>query len=115
MSSQPPRLVFWPEAAIPAFLDMEPEWRNRLAALLGTTDLLLKGGVKLYVEYEDKGGYKSSKLLGANNSLWVLTPDSSLIGCYDTAHLDPYGEYLPLRTTFATLGLSRLVPGEVES
>src|SRR3546814_2963348 len=74
-SSQTPRLVFWPEAAIPAFLDMEPEWRNRLAALLGPNDLLLTGGVKLYVEYEDKGGYQSSKLLGANNSLWVLTPD----------------------------------------
>src|SRR3546814_577167 len=58
-SSQTPRLVFWPEAAIPAFLDMEPEWRNRLAALLGPNALLLTGGVKLYVEYEDKGGYQS--------------------------------------------------------
>src|SRR3546814_11638827 len=93
---------------------MEPEWRNRLAALLGPNDLLLTGGVKLYVEYEDKGGYQSSKLLGANNSLWVLTPDSRLIGRYDKAHLVPYGEYLPLRTILAPLGLSRLVPGDVD-
>src|SRR3546814_15735319 len=38
-SSQTPRLVFWPEAAIPAFLDMEPEWRNGIAAMLGPDDL----------------------------------------------------------------------------
>ncbi|WP_375198109.1 apolipoprotein N-acyltransferase, partial [Sphingobium sp.] len=24
-----PRLIFWPEAAIPAYLDMEPDWRER--------------------------------------------------------------------------------------
>src|SRR3546814_18218867 len=89
---------------------MEPEWRNRLAALLGPNDLLLTGGVKLYVEYEDKGGYQSSKLLGANNSLWVLPPDSRLIGRYDKAHLVPYGEYLPLRTINAPLGLSPPAP-----
>src|SRR3546814_14353665 len=90
---------------------MEPEWRNRLAALLGPNDLLLTGGVKLYVAYEDKGGYQPSKLLGANNSLWVLTPDSSLTGRHDKAHLVPYGEYLPLRTILEPLGLSRLFPG----
>lgn len=109
-----PRLVFWPEAAVPAILDLEPEWRDRLASLLGPNDLLLTGGLKLYYEVRKKGFYNETELTGANNSLWVLTPDSRLVGRYDKAHLVPYGEYLPMRSILQPLGLSRLVPGDTD-
>ncbi len=107
-----PRLVFWPEAAIPAWLDMEPNWRMALAGLLGPHDLMMTGGVKVYFEKGGDDPYLGGKLLGANNSAWVLTPDGRLIGRYDKAHLVPYGEYLPMRTILQPLGLSRLVPGD---
>ena len=35
-------------------------------------------------------------------------------GRYDKAHLVPYGEYLPMRTLLAPLGLARLVMGEID-
>ncbi|WP_336964823.1 apolipoprotein N-acyltransferase [Sphingobium aquiterrae] len=118
-ASDTPRLIFWPEAAVPAYLDMEPEWRFRIAGLLGPNDLLLLGGSKVY--FKDKpialpggGAYTDRVIAGAANSLWALTPDGRLTGRYDKAHLVPYGEYLPMRALLAPLGLSRLVPGDVD-
>jgi apolipoprotein N-acyltransferase len=118
-ASDTPRLVFWPEAAVPAYLDMEPEWRFRIAGLLGPNDLLLLGGSKVY--FKDKpislpggGTYVDRVLSGAANSLWVLTADGRLTGRYDKAHLVPFGEYLPLRGLLAPIGLTRLVPGDVD-
>ncbi|HEX7854274.1 MAG TPA: apolipoprotein N-acyltransferase [Sphingobium sp.] len=112
--SATPRLLFWPEAAIYALLDMEPEWRERLALLLGPGDMLMTGGDKYYFRKTTSAFYKSGDLLGANNSLWVLTPDARIIGRYDKAHLVPYGEYLPMRPILSAIGLSRLVPGDVD-
>ncbi len=109
-----PRLLFWPEAAIPAYLDMEPLWRERLAALLGPGDLLMTGANKVYYKQVDKGGYSETVLAGANNSVWIVTPDARLPARYDKAHLVPYGEYLPMRSILQPLGLSRLVPGDAD-
>ncbi len=109
-----PRLILWPEAAILAYLDMEPEWRDRLAALLGPGDLLLTGGDKVYFRETDKGYYTSREMTGANNSLWALDAQGRILGRYDKAHLVPYGEYLPMRQLLTPLGLSRLVPGDVD-
>ncbi|WP_241241778.1 apolipoprotein N-acyltransferase [Sphingobium algorifonticola] len=108
------RLIFWPEAAIPAWLDMEPQWRARLASLLGPGDLLLTGGEKVYFEDRTVNGYTSQVLSGAHNSLWIVDARARLLGRYDKAHLVPYGEYLPMRQLLTPLGLSRLVPGDVD-
>ena len=108
------RLIFWPEAAIPAYLDMEPEWRDRLASLLGPGDLLMTGADKIYYKQVDKGLYLDRVLAGANNSLWVVTPDARIAARYDKSHLVPYGEYLPMRSFLQPLGLSRLVPGDAD-
>lgn len=109
-----PRLIFWPEAALPAWLDMEPEWLERVAALERPGDLLMTGGAKVYFRQRGKGFYEDRTLVGANNSAWVVTPDARLIGRYDKAHLVPYGEYLPMRALLEPLGLSRLVPGDAD-
>lgn len=112
--SDTPRLVFWPEAAVPAILDMEPEWRARIAAVLGPDDLLLLGGDKYHFGSDPAGPQGAQRLLGANNSLWVLDARGALHGRYDKAHLVPYGEYLPMRALLSAIGLSRLVPGDVD-
>lgn len=109
-----PRLIFWPEAAIPAYLDLEPDWRARLAGLLGPGDLLMTGATKVYFKPDPDSRYGETKLAGANNSLFIVTPQARLLGRYDKAHLVPYGEYLPLRSILQPLGLSRLVPGDAD-
>lgn len=109
-----PRLIFWPEAAIPAYLDMEPEWRARLAALLGPGDLLMTGADKVYFKPVEENGVLTNKLAGANNSLWIVTPQATIAGRYSKAHLVPYGEYLPMRSILEPIGLSRLVPGDAD-
>jgi len=108
-----PRLVFWPEAAVPAILDMEPDWRARIAALLGPGEMVMLGGDKLYYR-ETAGAIDTSVIRGANNSLYVMDWQGRLIGRYDKAHLVPYGEYLPMRPLLSAIGLSRLVPGDVD-
>ena len=108
-----PRLVFWPEAAVPAILDMEPDWRARIAALLGSGDYVMLGGDKFHFK-ETNGVVDTNVLLGANNSLYAMDWRGRLIGRYDKAHLVPYGEYLPMRPLLSAIGLSRLVPGDVD-
>lgn len=117
LSGQPrpaPRLIFWPEAAIPAYLDLEPAWRARLAALLGPGDLLMTGADKIYFKPVEENGVVTQKLAGANNSLWIVTPRATIAGRYSKAHLVPYGEYLPMRSILEPIGLSRLVPGDAD-
>ncbi|MFY9349966.1 apolipoprotein N-acyltransferase [Sphingobium sp.] len=109
-----PRLIFWPEAAIPAYLDLEPDWRARLAALLGPGDLLMTGADKVYFRPVTENGVTTQKLAGANNSLWIVTPQATIAGRYSKAHLVPYGEYLPMRNILEPIGLSRLVPGDAD-
>ncbi|MET0137221.1 MAG: apolipoprotein N-acyltransferase, partial [Sphingobium sp.] len=76
--SPTPRLLFWPEAAVAALLDMEPDWRERLAALLGPGDLLMTGGDKYYFRPTKDAFYHPNDLVGANNSLWVVTPRAGI-------------------------------------
>ncbi len=102
-----PRLIFWPEAAAPGFIEQEEWARERVAKLLGPGDVLLTGGDALV---RDKDG----NLIGARNSVFMVTPDAKLGWHYDKAHLVPYGEYLALRWLLEPLGATRLVPGSVD-
>lgn len=121
-----PRLLLWPEAAIPDFLEdgyparyydmvnlgggSAMQSRERLASLLGPGDLLVTGSADLEIG-DGPGGPHA---IGARNSVTVLTPDAKIIGSYDKAHLVPYGEYLPMRPLLSAIGLSRLVPGDLD-
>ncbi|WP_347269716.1 apolipoprotein N-acyltransferase [Rhizorhabdus histidinilytica] len=102
-----PRLILWPEAATADFLELDPPARSRIAGLLGPKDKVLLGGDALLFD-------KAGELVGAHNSLFALDARGDILGRYDKAHLVPYGEYLPARTILSAIGLSRLVPGDVD-
>ncbi|WP_074204889.1 apolipoprotein N-acyltransferase [Parasphingorhabdus marina] len=113
-----PRLLFWPEAAIPDYLEdgyprryyrHRPEFvRQQLASLMKPGDMLLLGGLKL--EFDEAG----ERAIGARNSVFAMDATGELTGRYDKNHLVPYGEYLPMRPVLTAIGLSRLVPGDFD-
>ncbi|HET6537558.1 MAG TPA: apolipoprotein N-acyltransferase [Sphingopyxis sp.] len=112
-----PRLILWPEAAIPDYLERGyPSYyydlpadtaRQRLTALMNQVDVMLLGALKL--EFDQAGN-----AIGARNSVMSLFSDGSLGPRYDKSHLVPYGEYLPMRPLLSALGLSRLAPGDLD-
>ncbi|MGF1550283.1 MAG: apolipoprotein N-acyltransferase [Sphingomonadaceae bacterium] len=102
-----PRLIFWPEAAVPEFLETDFLARRRIASLIGPEDMIMLGGIALVY---DRGG----RFTGGRNRLFAITPEGRIVERYDKAHLVPFGEYLPMRPALSGIGLSRLVPGEVD-
>jgi apolipoprotein N-acyltransferase len=121
LKDQGPRLLLWPEAAIPDYLESGYPFRfyqsqpgesaiaarMRLVRLMGTSDILITGGSKLVID--DRG-----QLIAARNSMLALNASGDIIGSYDKSHLVPYGEYLPMPWLLKPLGLARLVPGDLD-
>ena len=111
-----PRLIFWPEAAITepledartgehqAFAQFE---RTRAAGVVGPGEYLLTGGIAIHSP-------DGRRVTGAANSVFALDNSGTVRGRYDKSHLVPYGEYLPMRPLLSAIGLSRLVPGDVD-
>ncbi|QLC22240.1 apolipoprotein N-acyltransferase [Parasphingopyxis sp. CP4] len=109
--SDEPRLIFWPEAAVPEFIEDDPVARLRIASLLGEDDILLLGATKLIVETDEDGRRRA---VGARNSLYAMDGDGEILARYDKANLVHFGEYLPLRGFFEAVGMSRLAPGDLD-
>ena len=116
--NQPPRLLLWPEAAVPDYLEggYPLDWyveapgftRAKLAGLLGPDDVMLTGAVKLD-PLPDR-----SNISGARNSVFSLDARGTLGPRYDKSHLVPYGEYLPARSILSLIGIERLAPGAID-
>ena len=120
LPGQDPRLLLWPEAALPDYLEDGYPYRYyqfqpgesaagaraRVARLMGEGDVLITGANRLVI---DKG-----QLVAARNSISAVDANGKLLGHYDKAHLVPYGEYLPLPWLLRPLGLARLVPGDLD-
>lgn len=120
LPDQGPRLLLWPEAAIPDYLEDGYPYRYyqfqpgesaagaraRLTSLMGEGDVLVTGANRLVIE---KG-----QLVAARNSVSAMDTTGGLLGHYDKAHLVPYGEYLPIPWLLRPLGLARLVPGDLD-
>ncbi|PQM28362.1 apolipoprotein N-acyltransferase [Sphingopyxis lindanitolerans] len=115
--SDTPRLILWPEAAIPDYLetgypsvyyDRSPaEARGRLTSLMNAGDVMLLGALKLELA-------RDGSVVGARNAVMTVHADGTLGPRYDKAHLVPYGEYLPMRPLLSAIGLSRLAPGDID-
>lgn len=100
-----PRVLFWPEGATLRLLEIEPQARADLAALLGPRDLLLIGGESI-----TRGAKPSDDVY--HNSVFALDHTGAFRWRYDKEHLVPFGEYLPARAILGRIGVSRLVPGD---
>lgn len=113
-----PRLIVWPEGAL-RYLPEDgypPQYyfrgapfvtRSRIAALLGPRDVVLTGGNALKFD-------ASGEVTAATNAIFAIDANARIIGRYDKAHLVPFGEYLPARPLMSAIGLSRLVPGDLD-
>ncbi len=116
-----PRVVLWPEGGLPDYLRpgypqayynattfaADPNLaRARIGRVIGPGSLLLTGATDLVIT--------SHEVSGARNVVTALGADGAIRGSYAKAHLVPYGEYLPLRSLLAPLGLSRLVSGSLD-
>ncbi len=120
LPDQGPRLLLWPEAAIPDYLEDDYPYRyyqfqpgesaagarKRLTTLMGKGDVLVTGANRLVIE--------DGQLVAARNSVSAMDSNGKLLGHYDKAHLVPYGEYLPIPWLLRPLGLARLVPGDLD-
>jgi apolipoprotein N-acyltransferase len=112
-----PRLILWPEAAIPDYLETgyplgyyersPAAARARLTDLMNPGDLMLLGALKLELD-------GTGEAVGARNAVMTVHADGRLGPRYDKAHLVPYGEYLPMRPLLSAIGLSRLAPGDID-
>lgn len=121
LPGQGPRLILWSEDALPDYLEdgypfrfyqFQPGGsalgaRARLTTLMGKGDILLMGSNRLVID-------KNGQMAAARNSMTAMDTKGRILGNYDKAHLVPYGEYLPLKWLLTPLGLSRLVPGNVD-
>ncbi len=116
--SKIPRLILWPEAAIPDFIgeaDVDAlDARTRIAKLMQSNDVLITGADKIFKKTTRFAGYQETKWVGAANSSFALNGRGDILWRYDKAHLVPFGEYLPLRKMLEPIGLSRLVPGDLD-
>lgn len=110
------RLVLWPESGVPDYLrdgypqnyySLDPDAvRNGLATLIGAGGMLLTGTTDLELRDE--------RVTGVRNVVTALDSRGVIRGSYNKAHLVPFGEYLPMRPLLTSLGMSRLVPGDID-
>jgi apolipoprotein N-acyltransferase len=96
-------LVVWPEAATPFLFEREPIYQLQLMALAKRTQTPILFGSPALRFYPDRRPYLM-------NSAYLLAPDGRLVGRYDKQHLVPFGEYIPLKSSFLSF-LDKLVEG----
>ena len=116
-----PRVVLWPEGAVPDYLrpGYDPTWydqktfgadpalaRARMGRVIGPGSMLMTGATDLQVS--------ARQVIGAWNVITLIDASGEIRGGYAKAHLVPYGEYLPMRPWLTPLGLSRLVAGDLD-
>ncbi|KUR78309.1 acyltransferase [Novosphingobium sp. FSW06-99] len=116
-----PRVVLWPEGAVPDYLrpGYDQAWydqttyggdpvlaRERMGQVIGADSLLMTGASDLVLTQR--------QVTGARNVITLIDPAGALRGSYAKAHLVPFGEYLPFRPWLTPIGLSRLVSGDLD-
>lgn len=94
-----PRLVVWPESAVPFLLTLEPGALLRIGKALGANAELVTGANR------GEAGPERARFF---NSVYLIGPDGTVRGLYDKVRLVPFGEYLPLQDFWDRIGITAL-------
>ncbi len=97
-----PRVIIWPESAVPFLLDENPQALEMIANVLKPGQVLLTGAIRRAAP----SGPDARRLY---NSLLAIDDRGRIMGRYDKRRLVPFGEYLPLAMVLEPLGIRRLV------
>ncbi|EAV43595.1 apolipoprotein N-acyltransferase [Stappia aggregata IAM 12614] len=94
-----PRMVVWPESAVPFLLTQEPGALFRIGQSLAENTELVTGAIRA-----------EPGLQGADyfNSVFVIGSEGTVQGIYDKVRLVPFGEYVPFKPLLELLGISNL-------
>ena len=101
----PPRIIVWPESAVPYDIDAQQEVRDYLAPIVPPGGALLVGGDRYELEQTPPS---------AHNTLFALGDRAEVLARYDKVDLVPFGEFLPFRRLFGQLGLGKLTRGSID-
>lgn len=97
-----PRVVIWPEGALPWYIFEYPEAIDLITENLGDRKLIIGLARREHAGTDEERAY---------NSLGVLSADSDLRGplaIYDKHMLVPFGEFTPLREIAVNIGIRTL-------
>lgn len=94
-----PRLVVWPESAVPFLLTQEPGALLRIAGVLGENAELATGAIR--VEAGEDGSHYY-------NSIFKVSSSGDITGLYDKVRLVPFGEFIPFKDVLKRIGVSNL-------
>ncbi|WP_051329236.1 apolipoprotein N-acyltransferase [Geminicoccus roseus] len=93
-----PRIIIWPESAVPFSLEADEVARTYLARLAAKAGgYVVTGSNHVTRDRQDQ--------LVAHNSVYVIDPEGQISSRYDKVNLVPFGEYLPMRGLLGALGL----------
>ena len=97
-----PRVIIWPESAVPFLLDESPLARRAIADMLKPGQVLVTGALR-------RAATTGPGARQLYNSILALDDEGRIIAIYDKRKLVPFGEYLPLAGILEPLGVRRLV------
>lgn len=95
-----PRLIIWPETAVPFFFQEGNEYTGKVVAIAVKSGAHLIFGSPAYERVD--------KAILYYNRIYHITPQGRVEGFYDKVHLVPFGEYVPLKKFLPFV--HRLVP-----
>ena len=93
-----PRIVIWPESAVPFSLESDDVARNYLGRIALRGDGYVVAGSNHLMRGPDDE-------LIANNSVYIIDGKGGIGPRYDKVNLVPFGEFLPFRWALGAMGL----------
>jgi len=108
LSKTSPRLIIWPETAVPAYFPSGTGLDQKVMAI--------PHRLKAYLLFGSLSSRKQGEEVKIYNSAFLISPRPRIVNRYDKMHLVPFGEYVPLSSFFpffnSLVGIGNITPGE---